>query len=52
VVEGFVLQPRFLKEIKAAGFVKDNLVPNDGLQHLIGGRVLEPLHLPVQPSGD
>ncbi len=50
MIEWFVLEPRFLEEVKAARFIKNDLVANERFQGLVGSRVDEPVHLPMQPT--
>lgn len=52
MVERLVLQPWFLEQVKAPRFVKDDLVPNERLQRLVGRRIDEPLHLPMEATFD
>ncbi len=45
-----MLEPGFLKEVKASRFIKDDLFPDYRLQHLIGSRVLKPDHRTMQTT--
>ena len=52
MVERLVFQPWFLEQVKAPRFVKNDLVPNERLQRLVGRRIDEPLHLSMQAAFD
>lgn len=52
MVERLVLQPWFLKEIKTACLVKDDLIANERLQSFVGSRINKPLHLTMKTTLD
>lgn len=44
MIKGLVFEKGFLKEIKTPGFVKNDLVPDQPFNHLVGRIVIEPAH--------